>query len=286
MKRTLDPPYQSPMHAIEAELALWQGRPDTARAAVAAGLQQLSAEDHWLAAPLLWLGLWAEADAAVHAGGRRVTSERAMIEACGTALVVRGRGLLGRSPILAPMTQAYLRLSEAEGVRLFGHSASGLGASDNDIETPRSSLPRSLRALASRRGSAGGPPCSRRHTGVEPGPRDSLGNWCSALLNEVLLLASRARVELPTRAPSRCPGRAGKTGRGRHGRHRAHGASKGGPSVGLRRDDQSRDSSGALYLREDRRGARLEHPGCARRAEPSGGRHRGSPSGLGVDAGN
>jgi DNA-binding CsgD family transcriptional regulator/tetratricopeptide (TPR) repeat protein len=212
MKKTVDPPYQSPMHAIEAEVALWQGRPDTARVAVATGLQQLSADDHWLAAPLLWLGLWAEADAALHAGGRRVTPERAIIEALGTALVVRGRRLLGRGPILAPMTQAYLRLSEAEGVRLFGHSATA--AWEQAITTLEPLGHPYLEAyahwrhgealLADRRAREGTQALRRAH-----GTASGIG--AQHLLNEVLLLASRARVELPTRAPSPCPRRAGKT---------------------------------------------------------------------------
>ena len=58
MTKTVDPQYQAPLRTQEAELALWQGRPADARAAVAAGLRELiDTDDVWFVGPLLWLAL-------------------------------------------------------------------------------------------------------------------------------------------------------------------------------------------------------------------------------------
>src|SRR5207344_3012499 len=73
MSPALDPPYDAPLRAMEAEIALWQGRPGDALMTVAAGLEQ--ADSQWLAAPLVWLGLWAHADAT--AAPRRAGVDRA-----------------------------------------------------------------------------------------------------------------------------------------------------------------------------------------------------------------
>ncbi len=75
MERTVDPPYQSPMYAIEAELALWQGRPVRCQGSGCRWSSATRSRGPLARGPLLWLGLWAEADAAVRVGGRRGRSE-------------------------------------------------------------------------------------------------------------------------------------------------------------------------------------------------------------------
>ena len=66
LSNSLDPPYDAPLRALEAEIALWQRQPSDALATVSAGLEH--ADSPWLAAPLVWLGLWAHADAAAAPG--------------------------------------------------------------------------------------------------------------------------------------------------------------------------------------------------------------------------
>ena len=203
MERTVDPPYQSPMYAIEAELALWQGRPYAAKEAVADGLQRLGAEDHWLAAPLLWLGLWAEADAAVRVGGRRGGAEAQLVDTSSTERALRDRRIRARGSILAPMTQAYLKLSESEGVRLTCLSAAAAwedaAATLKPLNHPYlegyAHWRHAEALLAERHGREGSQALCRAH-------RIATEIGAQHLLNEVVLLASRARIELSASVPS------------------------------------------------------------------------------------
>jgi DNA-binding CsgD family transcriptional regulator len=117
MSDALDPPYDAPVRAMEAEIALWQGQPDDALATVAAGLER--ADSPWLAAPLVWLGLWAHADAA--AAPRRADGDGARDGggAFGAAeLLERAQGFLAGPPPATDVTRGYVALCEAEAARL------------------------------------------------------------------------------------------------------------------------------------------------------------------------
>jgi DNA-binding CsgD family transcriptional regulator len=126
MIKTVDPPYQASLRAIEAELALWQRRPAEARSAVSEGLRQLEgSDDPWLMAPLLWLGLWAEADLASMParGDGRDAASRELDP--GSPLAYGPATLAGRA-FLAPMVRMYLSLCEAEAARLAQSDAGGV----------------------------------------------------------------------------------------------------------------------------------------------------------------
>jgi DNA-binding CsgD family transcriptional regulator len=119
MVKTVDPPYHVPMHLVEAELALWQGDPSRARETVSAGLSQLeSADDAWLAAPLLWLGVRAEADVVAGVLGRGAELERGHATESALALLARARDVAAGDGFVAGATRAYCALCEAEAQRL------------------------------------------------------------------------------------------------------------------------------------------------------------------------
>ena len=116
MTDALDPPYDAPLRAVEAEIALWQGRPGDALTAVAAGLER--AGSPWLAAPLVWLGLWAHADAP--AAPRRAGMDAAPASADaldGAELLKQARGFLAGSRPAAGVTRGYVALCAAEAAR-------------------------------------------------------------------------------------------------------------------------------------------------------------------------
>jgi predicted ATPase/DNA-binding CsgD family transcriptional regulator len=119
--KTVDPQYHAPLCALEAELALWHGDPDAARAAAGAGLDHLAGtDDRWFSAPLLWLALWAEADAAARPAGRGADGARDL--AAAAELLTRARALLdmpaGGGVFVPPGTRGYVLLCEAELDRL------------------------------------------------------------------------------------------------------------------------------------------------------------------------
>ena len=118
MSNALDPPYDAPARAIEAEIALWQGRPGAALTTVAAGLEQ--AAGPWLAAPLVWLGLWAHADAA--AAPRRAGVDGLPASAGAGAvdqaeLLEQARRFLAGPRPVTDVTRGYVALCEAEAAR-------------------------------------------------------------------------------------------------------------------------------------------------------------------------
>ena len=202
MAKTVDPPYHVPLHAIEAELALWQGRPVDARGAVADGLRQLEGlDDPWLAVPLLWVGLWAEAECALRVG-RRASEERARAEESSAERIARSRTMLRLAASVAPSTHAYAALCEAENDRRDrsdGHGAWARAA--HAWESAGHPYPqayaqwRHAEALfAARRAREGAAALIRAgelaaRIGAEP------------LAREIAMLARRARVDLPVDAP-------------------------------------------------------------------------------------
>ncbi|HET6870781.1 MAG TPA: AAA family ATPase, partial [Solirubrobacteraceae bacterium] len=117
MIKTVDPPYQAPLRALEAELSLWQGCPLEARSIVARALREFEGtDDPWLLAPLLWLGLWAEADLA--SAPLRADPGGAGPPALDAAsMLALARALAARHSVIAPLARAYLSLCEAEAQR-------------------------------------------------------------------------------------------------------------------------------------------------------------------------
>jgi DNA-binding CsgD family transcriptional regulator/tetratricopeptide (TPR) repeat protein len=112
-----------------AALAIWQGRPDDAQAAVWQGLERLdragAEEERWFRI-LLSLGLRAEADRAERARARRVPADADAARRAGTALLARSRQLLeragGSGAPPQPATAAHAAIGEAEASRLQGRS--------------------------------------------------------------------------------------------------------------------------------------------------------------------
>jgi ATP/maltotriose-dependent transcriptional regulator MalT len=108
-----------------AELAIWQGRLDDARAAVRHGLERVAgAEEDEYFRNLLTLGLRAEADRAEQARARRLPADEAV--QAGTALLGQLREVAGwarsRGGAHEPETVAQAALGEAEATRLEGRS--------------------------------------------------------------------------------------------------------------------------------------------------------------------
>jgi DNA-binding CsgD family transcriptional regulator/tetratricopeptide (TPR) repeat protein len=110
--------------AVLGELALWQGDHDAARTAIANGLYRAAeTEEGLLVAPLLALGVRAEADRAEHARAARLDMDLAAAVTEGHELVGRLEVLLdemhaaGRSPapsVLAELSGARAELSRLE----------------------------------------------------------------------------------------------------------------------------------------------------------------------------
>jgi DNA-binding NarL/FixJ family response regulator len=204
MVKTIDPPYHAPLRAIEAELALWRGRPAEAREAVAAGLSQLDGIDEpWLAAPLLWLGLWAQADV-VSDIPRSAAQEPAREKArrAGQDLLGRARTLLDGHAFVPVAARAYVALCEAEATRLVEPA---LPEAWEEAATAFMSLRhryqeayarwRLAEALLGARLTRDGERVLRQAHGL------ALEIGAEMIGHEVRLLAQRARIELP--APTR-----------------------------------------------------------------------------------
>lgn len=123
--RATAPRYQAPLLTLQAGLALWQGKPDEARRAVAAGLTLVTgSEDVWLVAPLLWHGLRAEGERAEQARAVSFEAEAEEAGARAADLLDDARRLSRRSMAVAlpvrDVVAAYLTLCEAEFGRVAG----------------------------------------------------------------------------------------------------------------------------------------------------------------------
>jgi len=206
MARTVDPPYQAPLCATEAELALWQGRPAEAQDALAEGFRQLDGlADPWLAAPLLWLAAWAEADLASAAPARDRPGRQARTEAKMAELLTQARGLLSGPVFVPEATRGYLRLCEAETARLTGEDA---GEAWQSAACLWESLGRPLFEayarwrqaevlLARRRARAGAAALAQAHelaaqAGAEPLVREAVALARRARIGEVLAVPAEA----------------------------------------------------------------------------------------------
>jgi len=115
----VDPQVHAPWSAMAAELALWEGRPDEARRAVAQGLAHLEhTDDAYLTAPLLPLGLWAEADLAERARAGQADWDLEEAATAGRRLIEQARSVLAVPT--PPTVEVHLLTCEAELRRLHG----------------------------------------------------------------------------------------------------------------------------------------------------------------------
>jgi tetratricopeptide (TPR) repeat protein len=127
--RLTDPQFQGSLHAWLAELMIWRGDRQTARAAIDEGLRLIAqSEDDRLAGRLCALGLRADADEAEQARsvGDREAEEAAL--SSGAALLDRVRRLArrpGRQGTELPEATWAALLCEAEHARLQGRSLPG-----------------------------------------------------------------------------------------------------------------------------------------------------------------
>ncbi len=196
LSNSLDPPYDAPLRALEAEIALWQRQPSDALATVSAGLEH--ADSPWLAAPLVWLGLWAHADAA--AAPRRAGEDgaRAGADAPGVAdLLEQAQGFLAGPRPATDVTRAYVALCEAEAVRFAQAGAAEpwteAAAAWASLRQPYREVYAQLRQaealLARRQVRDGSAVLQRAH-----GTARRLG--ADHLERELALLAQRARIKL------------------------------------------------------------------------------------------
>jgi DNA-binding CsgD family transcriptional regulator/tetratricopeptide (TPR) repeat protein len=109
-----------PLHREQAAVAVWQGRHEEARAAVAAGLSAcLGVDGARFAASLYPLGLRAEADAAERARDRHAEGEEADARQVAAELLEGARAL---STPWGPEFEAHLAACEAEWTRVGGRS--------------------------------------------------------------------------------------------------------------------------------------------------------------------
>jgi DNA-binding CsgD family transcriptional regulator/tetratricopeptide (TPR) repeat protein len=198
MVNTIDPPYQAQLREIEAELALWRGCPGEAADAVGAGLRQLqSVDDSWFAAPLLWLGLRAQADAAADAAGRGDGEASIQARQAGAQLLAGARALLDGPTFIASVTRSYACMCEAEAERLaraddpqpWERAVAVWEATGHPYPETYARWRLAEALLAQRRGRDGGESLARAHeTAVKMG--------ATALARELATLAQRARIEL------------------------------------------------------------------------------------------
>jgi DNA-binding CsgD family transcriptional regulator/tetratricopeptide (TPR) repeat protein len=121
-ERAADVQFIGPVQASLTELALWEGRPDDAASQVATAIRLVGFTPEVRIGEVYALGVRANADAAELARARRAADlvERAV--GTGDALIdgIRRRHeevVAHRAP-LAPQSEAWLRLCEAEGTRL------------------------------------------------------------------------------------------------------------------------------------------------------------------------
>ena len=196
LSNSLDPPYDAPLRALEAEVALWQGRPGDALATVSAGLDH--ADSPWLAAPLVWLGLWAHADAAP--APRRADEDGARVGAGPLSvsdLLARARGFLAGPRPATDVTRGYVALCEAEATRVaragafepWREAAAAWASLRQPYREVYSQLRQAEALLARRRVRDGSAVVERAHDSARLLGADHLGH-------ELALLARRARIKL------------------------------------------------------------------------------------------
>lgn len=126
--RAIDPRFQAPVLTLEAGQALWEGRLDKARDAVAEGWAKLTAsQEVWFAGPLAWHGLRAEADRAQTARTRGAVADIEAARSTAQALLERLRSLTGNlDPAASAVHRAaalYRSMCDGEWSRIEGDSS-------------------------------------------------------------------------------------------------------------------------------------------------------------------
>jgi DNA-binding CsgD family transcriptional regulator len=119
MVNTVDPQYNVPLCAREAELALWQGRLADALEAVTRGVRYLSeTDDMWFVGPLTWLGAWGDVDTVLQTRVRRDAGEPPQPDRFAAEIrrLMATRERAGA--FVPPSTIAYAAMCEAELSRL------------------------------------------------------------------------------------------------------------------------------------------------------------------------
>lgn len=184
-----------PIDAGAAELELWEGRPDAARAVVERALERHGGEDDsFFLARLLWLGVRAEADAAQPpADAGTVTAAAARADALTSRLAAQRT---------FPELELYARLCRGELTRFA--SAGDPAAWAPAIERADALGMVAVGAYGRWRAGEAALSLGRRHDAVEPlraaaAAARVLG--ARPLLDEVVALARRGRVELAAAAP-------------------------------------------------------------------------------------
>ena len=125
----IGPRYQAPLMTLRAAVELWRGRPQGARLAINEGLLASidNSDDVGLLAPLLWHGLWAEADLADRARARRSAADVEEATTIAAGLQARVHRLAeqsaGAAPSIGQMVAAYVHLCDAEASRAAGRSS-------------------------------------------------------------------------------------------------------------------------------------------------------------------
>jgi tetratricopeptide (TPR) repeat protein len=273
----LDPQTATPVFSGLAAAALWDGRVDDARAAVADGLAILATADERLldhrAMPRRDGGRGGSRRAA---RARHADAEERTARELAAGIIDRARAVAAAPAVrVTPTVAANLVTAEAEWSRVTGPSDPEQWAScARAWEALGHPWPaayarwRQAEALLVRR-------APRQVAGAALGQAWALaGGLGSPLLHaEIEALGRRARIEL---APG---GGAGGSGARARAVHRRAGLTlKGarGARAGRRRPHQPADRRGAVHQRQDRQRARVQHPGQARRGQPQRGR-RGRP---------
>ncbi|HEX5741497.1 MAG TPA: AAA family ATPase, partial [Pilimelia sp.] len=115
------PPQWVVMLTLQASVAIWSGRYEEARAAVRRGLEiaERSREEVWLLGPLVWHGLWAEAEERAGGAGRHDEENVAHLRRVLDRIVAASAG--AAAPVRASV-QTYRDWCAAEATRLTGES--------------------------------------------------------------------------------------------------------------------------------------------------------------------
>ena len=197
MTNALDPPYDAPLRAMEAEIALWQRRPGDALTTIAAGLEQRRQSV---------AGRPTRVARAVGAGrrGGRPAAATALGDSHERRCAGRGRPA-GAGPRLPGRGAASGRrdarvcgaMRGRSGACLTGWRGGAVGRGRRCVGLPQAALPRGVRTVAPSRGAARSPPGSRWVGGPPPRVRAAGRLGADHLRRELAMLAQRARIELP-----------------------------------------------------------------------------------------
>jgi tetratricopeptide (TPR) repeat protein len=233
-----------PLLTLRAGLAMWEGRHDEARQAVARGLTETRSDDLVLLATLAWHGLRAEAEAYAGRTGRVDLTAVRRLRAVTNR--VRRTSVQAARPV-REVVDAFLALCTAEVSRLDGPGDPALWARAVEVWDRRNhpypaaySRLRQAEALLTRHGRDVTATAARLLREAHE-MAQALG--ARPLGEEITALAARARLPVPTadgarrRAEPRCARRAGL----------AHPARAGGARAGGRGADQPGDRPAVVH---------------------------------------